>query len=109
MQGRKVQFLFAAPFKLKLFKLRLAKSQETRFEGIRAVALNIEIDNFLIRLFVDPIVLTYAVETRKLLSYEGATNINDDRGKSYVARVLFPDHLGSEFAELLDLRRKQRF
>ncbi len=46
----------------------LGKSRETRFEGVRAVTLKIEIGHSLMHLLMDPIAPTWAAVPRTLLS-----------------------------------------
>ena len=48
-----------------------------------------EIGNRLLRLLIDPIDLAYDLESRRLLVFEGISNLNNDDGKSYNARIVF--------------------
>jgi hypothetical protein len=35
--------------------------------------------------------LTYNVETKRLLKYEGISNINNAKGKSYFVKIIYPE------------------
>ena len=87
--GKKIQFNFGAPFALDYYGFRVFKKDEMVFEGRQQIVMQCEIDNFIIRLFVKPIVLTYDAESRRLVAYEGISNINNDKGKSYFVRIQF--------------------
>jgi hypothetical protein len=97
--GDRVVFDFTAPHKLRTYRLRLRLTEETVFQGRQAAVFHLEVDNFLVRLFVDPIVLAYDIETRRILQYEGVTNVGNGSGKNYVARILFPDHYAPAVAQ----------
>jgi hypothetical protein len=53
------------------------------------MTVKLDIDNFVIRLFLDPIVLTYDMDARRLVSYEGISNILNDAGDSYFVRISY--------------------
>lgn len=89
MTGEKLQMYFGVPFTLDYYRFRLYKDEEVTLNGRNAVVVKCDIDNFILRLFVKPIVLTYDIETRRMMSYEGISNINDDNGKSHFVRILY--------------------
>lgn len=72
------------------YKFRGYKSGEAVIDGHQGVEITTEPNSRLIRLLVDPLKITFDAETRRLLAYEGATNIRRPDGKRYVARILFP-------------------
>jgi hypothetical protein len=43
----------------------------------------------LLKVFVDPILLTYDKKTKRLLSFEGMSNIDDSREKSQVVKIIY--------------------
>lgn len=82
--GQRKTFFFGVPVELDFFKFRASR---------RAIGdschLYLELDNFFLRQIVKPIKLWYDVATRRLLKYEGISNINGPDGKSIYVRVVF--------------------
>jgi hypothetical protein len=93
MAGKKLYFNFAVPSRLESYGFRLYKESETSVNGKRAVIVKCDIDNFFLRFLVKPIILKYDVESTRLLTYEGISNISDDKGDNYLVRIAF-DPLG---------------
>lgn len=89
MNGEVLSFNFVAPSQLDYFSLRVYKKHETTFRGKPAVVMNMDVDNFLIRFFVEAIHMTYDTSSRKLLLYDGISNIYDAEGKSHMVRMEF--------------------
>ena len=88
-RGEKQYFNFGAPFAQDYYGFRVYKDGEIVENGRRMMIVYLDIDNFLIRLFLDPIVLKYDMEARRLVSYEGISNVNNAEGKSYVVRITY--------------------
>ena len=65
------------------------KDREETFAGRNTLVVRFESDFWFIRLFVDPVIVWYDVETRRALQYEGISNIYNEKGKSYIVRVTF--------------------
>jgi hypothetical protein len=91
MKGKILSFNFVVPVRLDYYKFRVRKIKETTAQGKKAVVVNLEPDNFIIRKLVDPIVITYDIESKRILVYEGISNINNDEGQNYVARLVYPN------------------
>jgi hypothetical protein len=89
MNGEVLSFNFVAPSQLDYFSLRVYKKHETTWRGKPAVVMNMDVDNFLIRLFVEAIHMTYDKSSRKLVVYDGISNIYDAEGKSHKVRMEF--------------------
>lgn len=89
MNGTKRQFNFGAPFALDYYGFRLHKIEKKTVGDRERVVIQCDIDNFFIRLFVTPIILTYDVQTRRLVEYEGISNINNEHGKSYFVKIVY--------------------
>ncbi len=87
LEGSTLHFNFGAPVALDYYPFRIFKKSETMVQGRGRVEMQCDIDNFLVRLFVKPIILTYDVETRRLVEYQGISNINDSLGKSHVVTI----------------------
>jgi hypothetical protein len=89
MSGQKVGFRLVVAGQLDTYQFRLRKTGETQFEGKPAVTLIAEPDS-LLRVFVDPLQLTYDPKTKKLLEYRGVSNLHDaESGDIYVARIVY--------------------
>ncbi|MBL7994904.1 hypothetical protein JNM05_05980 [bacterium] len=89
MNGEVLPFNFVAPSQLDYVKLRVYRSGTTTHKGRPVVELNMDIDNFFLRLFVEAIHLKYDEETKLLVVYNGISNIYDDNGKSHKVRMEF--------------------
>ena len=87
--NKTVEFNFIVPSKLDYFGFRVSKNSIKNINGIKGMELKLEPSSFIIRQFVDPIFITYDLETKKILYYEGLSNINNDEGKSYNVRIDF--------------------
>lgn len=75
---------FLAPTRSQFVGFRLAR----RFMNESTVGFTLTPDNFFIGLLVDPILLEYDRYTGQILSYEGLTNLEDNKtGEYYVARI----------------------
>jgi hypothetical protein len=84
-----VTFNLGVPSQLDYFEFRVIKEREETFVGKNTMVVRFESDHWYIRLFVDPVVVWYDMETRRAVKYEGISNIYDDKGKSYLVRVTF--------------------
>ncbi|MCU0453864.1 MAG: hypothetical protein MUE68_09405 [Bacteroidetes bacterium] len=87
--GKKTYINFGAPFAMDYYGFRVYKDGERTEGGRRFMTVKLDIDNFVIRLFLDPIVLTYDMDARRLVSYEGISNILNDAGDSYFVRISY--------------------
>ncbi len=63
--------------------------ERTTLFGQQAALIRVELSN-LLSLLVDGIDITYALESGHLLRYSGISNIRDDNGVRYDARIDFP-------------------
>lgn len=89
MKGDRVSFRLVVAGQLDAYQFRLRKTGDIQFEGKPAVTLVAEPDS-LLRLIVDPLLLTYDPTTRKLLEYRGVSNLHDpETGKIYEARIVY--------------------
>lgn len=88
-KGEKVTFNLGVPSQLDYFEFRVVKHREEGLAGKRNMVVRFESDHWYIRLFVDPVIVWYDVETRRAVRYEGISNLYDEKGKSYLVRVTF--------------------
>jgi hypothetical protein len=87
--GGVVYFQLPSPSQQDVFAFRVSKISKEKFLNKESYLFKVEIDNALFRLVLKPIRLYYDAETKKLLGYIGVSNINDENGKSYNAKILF--------------------
>jgi len=84
--GKTKVFNFAVPSQLDYFGFRLYKDSQQNDE----IVFKMEPDNYVLRKLVDPIKVTYKVSTKRIIKYEGLSNINDKKGKSYLVKIMYP-------------------
>ena len=89
MRNEKVTFNLGVPSQLDYFEFRVVKEKEEGLVGKKTMVVRFESDHWYIRLFVDPVIVWYDVETRRAVKYEGISNLYDEQGKSYLVRVTF--------------------
>lgn len=94
MSGKTKQFNFIAPAKLDYFKFRVTNNSIVTVGGRKGMQLKLEPNSFIIRAFVDPILITYALDTKEILSYKGISNINDENGKSHLVEINYTENYG---------------
>lgn len=82
-EGERIVFDFAVPDKLRTFRFRIRRLQPPS-EHLR---LRIEPDSFWLRWIAPHIDLTYDVEQRRLLVYEGITDMRRADGRRHRARI----------------------
>jgi hypothetical protein len=86
INGETKVFNFAVPSQLDYFAFRLYKDSQHDEE----IVFKMEPDNFVWRRLVDPIRVTYNLSTKRIVKYEGLSNINDEKGKSYLVKIMYP-------------------
>lgn len=90
LAGQRLQFHFVAPIEQDYFTFTIKRKQLQSVEGRTHLQLEMKPDSSLVRLFVAPVLLTYDVADRHLLRFEGMTNLNNEQGKSTIARLVYP-------------------
>jgi hypothetical protein len=90
LKGNSLTFNFVVPARQDYYKFRVRKVNETTYMGKKAMVVYLEPDNFIIRALVDPIVITYDLSSKRILVYEGISNLASNTGKNYVARLIYP-------------------
>ncbi len=87
--GKTLKFQFAVAGQLDSYSFRARKTGDTLFEGKPAIQLKVDPDS-LLRYVVDPLLLTYDPQSRRLLEYRGISNVvNPATGKPYNARIAY--------------------
>ena len=91
LNGERIEFNFIAPAKLDYFRFRVSKNSIVTVGDRKGMQLKLEINSFILRAFVDPILITYALDNKEILAYKGISNVNDDNGKSHSVEIDFTD------------------
>lgn len=84
--GETITFHFAVPARLDYFTLRAVKLSSTDTQ----MKVKVEPDKTLLRWVAAPIVVQYSKDTRRIMSYEGQSNISDEHGNNFVMRLVYP-------------------
>jgi hypothetical protein len=89
MHGKTFVVSVPVPAEMDYFKFRISRDSETMVGNRKSVKIKMQVNSLLIRAIVNPIFLTYDLETRRNLIYEGISSINDDKGDNYNVRTVF--------------------
>ncbi len=89
LSGEQKEFRMAIAGHLTELRFRATLLDREPLFGVPAARFRIEPAS-LLRWFADAIDITYATDTGRLLRYVGVTNIRNDEGTSYDARIEFP-------------------
>ncbi|MDY7093570.1 MAG: hypothetical protein SX243_11430 [Acidobacteriota bacterium] len=87
--GETVPLDFAVPARQRFVAFRALKTDGGAYQDRPALRVRMEPGNPVFRLLVDPIDLIFDRETRRLLVFEGLSNIEDDDGDSLDVRIVF--------------------
>ncbi|TGL86835.1 hypothetical protein EHQ68_16230 [Leptospira congkakensis] len=88
-KGERLSFHFLTPIQLDDYKFAAEKIRDGEWKGRPALYLRLEIDNFILKQVVKPFLLVYDVRTRRILQFEGLSNINDENGKSLKVKIVY--------------------
>lgn len=89
LKGNKIKFQFYAPSQLDSFQFYVKKVKQSEYEGRDSLYVKMEMDNLLLNIFIPPIFITYDIETKRIVYYEGISNINNSAGKSYFVKLAY--------------------
>lgn len=87
--GNELQINFAVPERLNYYRFTINKTGTIEKNGIKLLQLRIVPTSKILRLLTSGINLEYSIENHRLMAYEGITNVSDDFGKKYKARIIF--------------------
>jgi hypothetical protein len=90
-QGKTISFNFAVAARLTYYGFNLTSQGECLVNGLKVVRIKMEPDNFLLQKMVDPIVMCFDPKTKRMVSYEGISNIRDDNSHTMVVKILYPE------------------
>lgn len=86
-KGEPVVFYFTVSSKLDYYKLHAIKVNTSG----QAMKVKIEPDQTVLRWIASPIIVTYDISTKRILSYEGKSNITDDNGTNIIVKLIYPE------------------
>ena len=86
-RGKAVIFNFVVPCRLDYFALRARKISS----DLTTTTIRVEPENIMVRWLVIPITIQYDLSTKRILSYEGKSNISDEKGVNFMARLVYPE------------------
>ncbi len=88
--GKALPLRFAVPTRLQAYKFNLKQTGESTFAGVPAVTYQLKLSG-LLSLLADPIEVTYDRTSRRLLRFQGLSNLRDDAGEfDLMAQIDFP-------------------
>jgi hypothetical protein len=87
--GERMAFRFLAPVQLDDYPFAVEKIKDDVWKGRDALYLKLEIDNFVLKRVVSSFLLVYDYKTKRILQFEGLSNINDDNGKSLKVKIVY--------------------
>lgn len=88
-KNERILIQFAVPSMLRIVEFRVYKVSSRTIKGKPATIFSMDLGNFFLRLFMDPIVVSYDNKEKKLLRYEGVSNILDSKGDNHIAKIIF--------------------
>jgi hypothetical protein len=89
MEGKRKTFSICAPSQMDCFKFAAFKTGEELYKEKEAVVVRVELNSFILSKLVKPIIITYDKNTKRILQFDGISNINNENGKSYVVRITY--------------------
>ena len=88
--GAALPLRFAVPTRLQAYKFNLKQTKESLFAGVPSVTYQLKLSG-LLSLLADPIEVTYDKSSRRLLRFQGLSNLRDDAGEfDLMAQIDFP-------------------
>lgn len=86
-KGKTLVFNFAVASRLDYYKMRAVRVSATE----KSMKVKIEPERKILRLLASPIVVNYDKSTKRILSYEGISNISDENGDNLTIKLVYPD------------------
>ena len=90
MKGETLVFNFISTARQDYYRFQLTKTAEETVGNSNEVIIKMEPANYLLRTLLDPILITYNIETKRIINYIGISNIKDNQGENYFATLTYP-------------------
>ncbi len=88
--GDSLPLEFVVPSRHTAYAFRLKRIGQLDIGGVAAITFRLKVTG-LLGLLAPQIDVSYAQRSRRLLRFEGVTNVRDDRGRQWTARIDFAD------------------
>jgi len=89
MANETVNFKLVLAARERVLNMRLDRIDDSAVNGQRAVRFRAQVDMLFVGWFTQKLVFTYNPENKRLISYRGVSNMQDERGKSYPVEVRY--------------------
>ncbi len=89
LAGDAVKIRFGLPGRQTDYKFVVTKPERIVFLGRQALRATIRPASMVLNWLVEPIQLTYDIESRRLLMYEGVSNLKADDGELQTVRIIY--------------------
>lgn len=89
LAGESVTFDFVLAARQTIADMRIRRIEDTMVDGKRAVRFRVTVDMWLADWFVEDLVLTYDPGNKRLLTYRGISNMQDESGEPYPVLVRY--------------------
>ena len=86
-KGKALVFNFAVASRLDYYKMRTVRISSTD----KTMKVKIEPERKILRMLASPIVVNYDKSTKRILSYEGISNIGDKNGDNFTIKLVYPE------------------
>ncbi|NOU61184.1 hypothetical protein [Marinifilum caeruleilacunae] len=90
LSEQKLDFNFLSVAFQDYFSFRIYRVKEKE-QNDKMVVLKMESQSALLRVLMNPIYISYDSDTRRILKYEGISNIRNPKGSSYKALLQYPE------------------
>jgi len=87
LDGKLLTFNFVVPSIQDFLKFEIMRVTSEKGDPPELIQFKTGVSHFLLKTFMEPILLTYHRNSRQLLEYEGLSNLNNDEGKSHNVRI----------------------
>lgn len=91
IEGKSLRFDQVVPTEVNFFSFSLKKIGEPIVENKKYFDFKMQVQNFLYRMLVDPIVFRYDSETKEIVSFEGMFHLTDPKGNRYKVKTIFAE------------------
>ena len=82
-----ISFYFVAPNRLDYYSFQVSKYDIIAINNRKGIRLLLEPSSFILQAFVDPVYITYDLNTKEILYYEGVSNVYDSEGNIYKVKI----------------------
>lgn len=88
IDGKKIIFhMFSSP-RLSYYRLKVVLLKKAEFRGKQAHYFKVDLDSFL-GIFLPSVYVIYDSKTKRIVHYEGISNIIDESGRNYLVRIVY--------------------